>query len=175
MPGANDNASGSSVLLGTAEALARNAGMLKRTVLFILFGAEEQGVKGSEFYLAHPAVPNNHVRLFINMDNIGRGEKLAVGAGKNYPQIAEVFERNDLKYIHRPITSDTTANLGRPRLDAAHFLWAGIPTVGIGCYGSPAAPVSTYHTTHDTPEYITPEILEDIARLMYLSVVDLAR
>ncbi len=175
MPGANDNASGCSVLLATADALSHNARLLKRSILFILFGAEEQGVRGSEFYLAHPLVPNERINTFINLESIGRGEKLVIGAGKNYPGISKVVEHNDNKYIHRPIVADTTANLGRPRQDAAHFLWAKIPTIGIGCYGAKPVPVPTYHTTHDIPEYITPEILEDIARLTFLSVVELAQ
>ncbi len=175
MPGANDNASGDAVLLGAAEAMAKSSSRLKRSVLFILFGAEEQGVKGSEFYLAHPFIPNANVKAFINLESIGRGEKLSVGAGKNYPQLWEVVERNNGKYIHRSITAYYTANLGRPRQDAAHFLWAHIPTIGIGTYGAEPLPVATYHTSQDKPEYITPEILEDIARLTFLSVVDLAR
>jgi len=175
MPGANDNASGVAVLMGAAEAMAKTSGYLKRSVLFILFGAEEQGVKGSEFYLAHPVVPNARVKAFINLESVGRGEKLRVGAGKNYPRLWEVVERNNRSYIHRSITADTTANLGRPRQDAAHFLWANIPTIGIAPYGAPPPPVATYHTTQDRLEYITPEILEDIGRLTFLTVMDLSR
>lgn len=175
MPGANDNASGVAVLLGTAEALSRIASQLKRSVLFLLFGAEEQGVKGSEYYVAHPSFPNDKVRAFINLESIGRGEKIGVGAGKNYPQLWEVVERTNMQFIHRQISADTTLNLARPRQDAAHFLWANIPTIGIGTYGAPPVPVPTYHTTQDKIEYITPEILEDLARLVFLSVVDMAQ
>lgn len=175
MPGANDNASGVAVALGTAEALSKVSSGLRRSVLILLFGAEEQGVKGSEYYLAHPTVPNAQVRAFINLESIGRGEKLGVGAGKNYPALWEVVERNNRKFIHRSILADTTANLARPRQDAAHFLWAKIPTIGIGTYGAPPVPVATYHTTQDKTDYITPEILEDICRLTFLSVVDMAQ
>jgi hypothetical protein len=175
MPGANDNASGVAVALGTAEALSKVSKSLRRSVLILLFGAEEQGVKGSEYYLAHPPMPNAQVKAFINLESIGRGEKLGVGAGKNYPALWEVVRRNNEKFIHRPISTDTTANLARPRQDAAHFLWANIPTIGIGTYGAPPVPVATYHTTQDKIEYITPEILEDICRLTFLSVVEMAR
>ena len=175
MPGANDNASGDAVLLGVAEALSEASGALKRSVVFIFFGAEEQGVKGSEYYVAHPVVPNAKVKAFINLESIGRGERIGIGAGKNYPQLWEVVERNDAKYIHRIITTDTNTNLARPRQDAAHFLWANIPTIGMGTYGAPPPPVATYHTTQDKVEYITPEILEDIARLTFLSIVELTR
>ena len=54
MPGANDNASGVAVAMAVAEALAKFALRPQRTVAFIFFGAEEQGVRGSEFYLRHP-------------------------------------------------------------------------------------------------------------------------
>jgi hypothetical protein len=175
MPGANDNASGDAVLLGTAEALSKLPGSLKRSVLFILFGAEEQGVKGSEYYVTHPVVPNASVRAFINLESIGRGEKISVGAGENYPQLWKVIDRNNAKYLHRTVTTSYNANLARPRQDAAHFLWANIPTIGIGTYDAKPLSVATYHTTQDKVEYITPEILEDIARLMFLSVVDMAR
>ena len=175
MPGANDNASGDAVLLGTAEALSKASGSLRRSVLFILFGAEEQSVKGSEYYVAHPVVPNANVKAFINLESIGRGEKISVGAGENYPQLRNVVDRNNAKYLHRTMTSSYNANIARPRQDAAHFLWANIPTIGIGTYDAKPLPVATYHTTQDKVEYITPEILEDIARLMFLSVVDMAR
>jgi Zn-dependent M28 family amino/carboxypeptidase len=175
MPGANDNASGDAVLLGTAEALSKVSGSLKRSVLFILFGAEEQGVKGSEFYVAHPMVPNANVKAFINLESVGRGEKISVGAGENYPRLWNVVDRNNAKYVHRTVTTYFNANLARPRQDAAHFLWANIPTIGIGTYDAKPLAVATYHTTQDKVEYITPEILEDIARLMFLSVVEMAR
>jgi hypothetical protein len=175
MPGANDNASGDAVLLGTAEALSKVSGSLKRSVVFILFGAEEQGVKGSEYYVAHPVVPNANVKGFINLESIGRGEKISVGTGEHSPQLWNAVERNNVKYLHRTVTNYFNANLARPRQDAAHFLWANIPTIGIGTYDAKPLPVATYHTTQDKVEYITPEILEDIARLMFLSIVDLAR
>jgi hypothetical protein len=175
MPGANDNASGDAVLLGTAEALSRVSGSLRRSVVFILFGAEEQGVKGSEYYLSHPAVPNSRVKAFINLESIGRGVSIGVRAGKNFPQLWEVVEQNNAKYLHRTISTDFSANLGRPRQDAAHFLWANIPTIELRTYGALPLLVSTYHTTQDKVEYITPEILEDIARLMFLSIVEMAR
>ena len=175
MPGANDNASGDAVLLGTAEALSKVSGSLKRSILFILFGAEEQGVRGSEYYVAHPVVPNANVKGFINLESIGRGEKISVGAGENSPQLWNAVERNNAKYLHRTVTNYYNANLARPRQDAAHFLWANIPTIGIGTYDAKPLPVATYHTTQDKVEFITPEILEDIARLMFLSIVDMAR
>jgi hypothetical protein len=174
MPGAHDNASGAAVALAVAEALSKDPVPLKRSVVIILFGAEEQGVKGSEYYVAHPFVPNAKVTAFLNLESVGRGERIGVGSGQNYPQIYEVMERINGKYIHRPISASRNANLARPRQDAAHFLWANIPTVSIGTSGAPPLPYASYHTTKDRWEILTPEIMEDLARLVFLSTVDLA-
>jgi len=175
MPGANDNASADAVLLGAAQALARSLIPLKRTVVFILFGAEEQGVKGSEYYVAHPVVPNNRVKVMLNLESVGHGERItASGGGGNFADAWAVFERNNAKYVHRQIAVRPTANLARPRQDAAHFMWANVPTLGFGASGGRSIPVPTYHTTHDTPEFVNPEILQDLARLVYLAVVEMA-
>jgi Zn-dependent M28 family amino/carboxypeptidase len=174
MPGAHDNASAVAVKLAVADAVARLGKPLKRSVIFILFGAEEQGVKGSEFYVAHPVVPNDQLKAFINLESVGRGERIGVGSGVNYPQIYEVMERLNTKWVHRPIAASANANLARPRQDAAHFLWANIPTVSIGVSGAPPLPYATYHTTKDRWELLSPETMEDLARLVFLSVVELA-
>ena len=174
MPGANDNASGAAVLLGVAEAIARSGIPLKRTVVFVLFGAEEQGVKGSEYYVAHPFVPNERVKACFNLESVGRGERISAGGGKNYPQLWDVLDRNNRKYIHRQASAGFTANLARPRQDAAHFMWAGVPTISFGTGGAKPVPFATYHTTKDTAEIITPEIMEDLARLVYLATIEMA-
>lgn len=174
MPGANDNASGAAVLLGAAEAVAKCGIPLKRSVLFILFGAEEQGVKGSEYYVAHPFVPNDRLKGFINLESVGRGENLVAGAGKNYPALFSALEHSNQKYIHRQLISTFAPNLARPRQDAAHFMWANVPTISFGTSGAPRLPYAAYHTTRDRPEILNPEIMQDLARLVFLSAIDLA-
>jgi hypothetical protein len=174
MPGAHDNASGAAVLLAVADAVARAGLPLKRTLVFILFGAEEQGVKGSEYYVAHPVVPNNKVVAVFNLESVGRGEIINVGSGRNHPQIFEAMERANSRYVHRLMNASANANLARPRQDAAHFLWAGMPTVSIGVGGAPALPYASYHTTKDRWEILTPEVMEDLARIVFWSTVELA-
>ena len=174
MPGAHDNASGAAVALAVAEALSKAGVPLKRSIVINLFGAEEQGVKGSEYDVAHPFIPNAKVVAFVNLESVGRGERIGVGSGRNYPQIYEVMEKANARYIHRPISASQNANLARPRQDAAHFLWANIPSVSIGTSGAPPLPYASYHTTKDRWEILTPEIMEDVARLVFLSTVELA-
>jgi len=174
MPGAHDNASGSAVLLAVAEALAQGGVPLRRSVVFILFGAEEQGVKGSEFYVANPFVPNEKVKAFINLESVGRGDRLVGLAGRNFPAVWAAFERANDRFVHRTMTATFNPNLGRPRQDAAHFLWAGVPTISFGSRGGKPLPYATYHTTKDAPNIMTPEIMEDLARIVYVGVIELA-
>jgi hypothetical protein len=73
-----------------------------------------------------------------------------------------------------PMGPEPNADLARPRQDAAHFLWAHIPSVSIGTSGAPPLPYASYHTTRDRWEILTPEIMEDLARIVFLSTVELA-
>src|SRR5438876_3974678 len=56
-PGADDNASGTAVLLEIARVLATTGSRPKRSLLFLSFAVEEQGLLGSRFYVAHLRSP----------------------------------------------------------------------------------------------------------------------
>lgn len=170
MPGANDNASAVAVIMGIAEALSECLIKPRRSIMFLCFGAEEQGVVGSEYYCLHPVVPLEKTVAFINMDGVGVGDKLRALAAKNYPEFWEFIRKANEKYIHRVVSPQYFANIARPRLDAARFMWKGVPTISFGSYGAR----SYYHITKDDIETITPEILEDLAQLMFISVLDMA-
>jgi hypothetical protein len=71
-PGADDNASGTALLLDVARRLSAFSGRLDRDVLFIAFGAEEIGAVGSRYWVEHPTVPVDHVVAMINADMVGR-------------------------------------------------------------------------------------------------------
>lgn len=170
MPGANDNASAVAVILGVAEALANYPDKLKRSVMFLCFGAEEQAVVGSKVYLENPTFPLEKTTCLINMDGVGCGDKLNALAGENFPELWSYFQKANDQYIHRIIKTPYFSNIARPRLDAARFMWKGIPTISFSAYGAK----SYYHTPSDDISTITPEILEDLAQLVFLAVVDMA-
>jgi hypothetical protein len=170
MPGANDNASAVAVTMAVAKAMAGMRLRPRRSVLFVCFGAEEQAVAGSKYYLDHPLVPLERTSCLINIDGVGCGEGLRAAAGRNYPSLWEYFEANNDRYIHRPLGTSYFANLGRPRLDAARFMWSGVPSLSFSSYGAD----THYHTPGDNLSIINPEIMEDLARLIFLSVLDIA-
>ncbi|MCU0287993.1 MAG: M20/M25/M40 family metallo-hydrolase [Acidobacteria bacterium] len=175
MPGANDNASGVAVILGVAEAIHKSGIKPKCSIIFSFFGAEEQGVKGSEYYLQHPFIANEKLIGLINLDGVGRGNDISTLAGKNYPDLYRYIEEANKKYIHRVLNPVLFHNRARPRLDAAHFMWAGVPTLSFAVDGAQPLPYETYHTTHDNPEIITPEIMEDLGQLLFIAVMEIVK
>jgi hypothetical protein len=169
IPGANDNASAVAVMMGVAKALTENAVSLKRSVLFLSFGAEEQGIVGAQAYLDNPLFPLEK-SILLNMDGVGIGNSIGANAGRNYPELWKFVEEANTKYVHRPLSTNFFANLGRPRLDAARFLAAGVPSLSFYTSGSR----NYYHVPQDNPGIIKPEIMEDMAKLLLLTVVDMA-
>jgi Zn-dependent M28 family amino/carboxypeptidase len=79
-PGADDNASGTAVMLEVARVLAKAGTHPRRTILFISFSGEEQGLAGSRLYVERPLVPTTMTRTMINIDHAGVGNgRLTVG------------------------------------------------------------------------------------------------
>lgn len=76
--GADDNASGTAVVLALAEALADYVAAggtgdePRRSIMFHAFGAEEVGLQGSTYYTAHPLAPLARLAGMLNFDMVGR-------------------------------------------------------------------------------------------------------
>ena len=84
IPGANDNASAVAVMMSVAKALKDYNIDLKRSVLFLSFGSEEQGIIGAKTYLENPLFRPEKTVL-LNMDGVGTGHSIGITAGKDYP------------------------------------------------------------------------------------------
>lgn len=169
IPGANDNASAVAVMMGVAKALTSNNIRLKRSVLFLAFGSEEQALVGSRTYIEKPIYPVGKTVL-INMDGVGIGDRISVTAGSDFPVLMDAFSAANDKYVHRQMNGSSFPNLGRPRLDAAIFLRAGIPSISFSTYGS----TNYYHVPLDNIDIIKPEIMEDLAQILLIGVINLA-
>ncbi len=70
--GADDNASGVAGLLELARIFATQNPKPRRTIVFIAFSGEEEGLIGSNYYVNHPVVPLANTVAMVNMDMIGR-------------------------------------------------------------------------------------------------------
>jgi hypothetical protein len=70
-PGADDNGSGTAMVMGLADTFVR-AGGARRTLVFVAFSGEEIGLLGSTHYVRQPAVPIERTVAMVNFDMVGR-------------------------------------------------------------------------------------------------------
>jgi hypothetical protein len=154
-PGADDNASGTAVLLETARVLS--AMKPKRTILFISFSGEEAGLLGSQFYVNQPVRPLPSTKAMINVDHAGVGNgRLTVGLTGVAKEAAE-------KAGASAGVKGTLDIFGFfPGGDHVPFKEAGIPTATVVSGG----PHADFHQPGDTVDKIKPEILETTARFV---------
>ncbi|MDG2389070.1 MAG: M28 family peptidase [Planctomycetaceae bacterium] len=71
-PGADDNASGTAMMLEAARVLSQSTQKLKRSVMFVGFDLEERLLWGSRWFVAHPPVPQEQMKCLLVADMIGR-------------------------------------------------------------------------------------------------------
>ena len=154
-PGADDNASGTAVLLEVARAMAKAGTRNKRTILFVSFSGEEQGFVGSRLYLERPDKPIGSTRAMINIDHAGIGNgRLTVGVTGFEKSLA----------LEAGQTVGLTEKLDVfgffPGGDHVPFKEAGVPTVTVVSGGVHPH----FHQPTDTADTINPEILHTVAR-----------
>ncbi len=70
--GANDDGSGTVMVVELAGALARVEPRPKRSILFLTFFGEEKGLLGSRYYGRHPLVPLEKTVAHLNLEHVGR-------------------------------------------------------------------------------------------------------
>jgi hypothetical protein len=156
--GADDNASGASVVLELARGFAALKVKPKRSLLFIEFAAEEQGLLGSEYFVAHPTVPRERIAAMFNFDCCGIGTgPVGFGGAEHFPEIWDAYQAGR--------SAEETANLRlstiwRNGSDNHSFETAGIATFNYWSSGER----SFYHQIEDLPEAISPTVLGNVGR-----------
>jgi Zn-dependent M28 family amino/carboxypeptidase len=158
--GANDNASGIAAMLAIAQWVKQRDTAPKRTLAFMAFGAEEQGMVGSSFYVKHPspALPIAKVVQVINLDMVGSYNSkkyvAAMGTFTGMPSRKLLGKLDDAYKIKVGVG-------GRARgSDYEPFCDVGIPYV---FFWTPDA--RCYHESCDTAEAIDLPHTADIAAL----------
>jgi carboxypeptidase Q len=142
--GTTDNGTGSMVVLEAARALQKLGLHPKRTIRFVLFSGEEQGLNGSRAYVAahKDELPNVSGAL---IHDTGTGRVTSISLMRNY-QDREVMDR-----VVAPLRSLGLLELGERWMtgsDHASFDEAGVP--GFYCVQDPAQYFQTHHTQADT-------------------------
>ncbi|CAM2066349.1 M28 family peptidase [Sulfidibacter corallicola] len=128
--GADDNGSGTATLLLLARHFAKNP--TRRSLIFAFFTGEEQGLLGSDWFVANTPIPLERIVANINVDMIGRNATDTIGvipsAGKSVSTMNEVLDAVNLKQS-QAWSFDRSLDKYHNRSDQYHFAKNGIPTL----------------------------------------------
>lgn len=183
--GADDNASATAAVLAIAEAFRAQTAPPKRSVMFLVFEAEEDGLLGAFHYVANPIAPLDKTVAVLNMDMIGRDEDSPTWnthaadnvngvnlIGTLYsPDMRKVVEAENrtigLRLDYKTDADDREGWFSRS--DHYPFAVKGVP---IAFFNTGEHP--DYHTANDTWDRINYPKMEKIVRLVFLSTRSLA-
>jgi hypothetical protein len=187
--GADDNGSGTVGVVELAHAFAMNPVKPKRSILFVVFAAEERGLLGSYYMAQHPLRPLATTRAMVNFDMIGRDEKASAQTegiieipadttnrlnliGTLYsPDFLHTVEREN-KHIglilDERFERDTALGIFF-RSDQFPFVLHDVPALWFFTGFHPE-----YHHTSDTIDKIDFSKMAKIVRLSYLTLFDIA-
>ncbi|MFO0932227.1 MAG: M20/M25/M40 family metallo-hydrolase [Planctomycetota bacterium] len=164
--GADDNASGSATLLALVETLVRNRWRPARTIVFVWFGAEEQGLEGSRALVADLPFAHKAVVAMLNLDMTGQGKpEVSLGGGEGYPHLY------DLAASACPAPYAATLAPFRVEGNSDHwpFYERGIPAL----FAHSAGDHPNYHQVADDAVNLKPECLEAVGRVVGAALVKL--
>ena len=168
-PGAEDNASGTAVAMEIGRIFAAMPKRPKRSVVIVLFGGEESGLKGSEHFAGHlPAQLGKPVAM-LNFDMVGAGDGMRCGYSENPPELKRILDEADA-VVKTVRAASPIRRIGVQSSDFAPFFRKGIPCLSFVSNG----PHLSYHQSGDTIYRINPDMLADAARIGFLTALRLA-
>ncbi len=164
--GADDNASGTAVLLRVAEQMARSGSKPARTVIFAAFSGEELGLHGSRHYVSHAPMPVLATKAMLNLDMVGRlrNNRLTVFGARSAKELRATIMDEAGKSGLRITESD-----GVGRSDHISFYTKKIPSAHFftGTHAD-------YHRPSDTWEKLNFEGMGKVAEFILAAAYRLA-
>jgi aminopeptidase YwaD len=172
-PGADDNASGTAVVLELARAVAASPTKPKRTLVFALWNGEELGLLGSAHYVnVDPLYPLGSTVAAFSVDMVGAGSPgLELWGGEAAPWMPELVQAGATELRLDP-SWPVYARGAETGSDHYWFLANGIPAFLASTPEIHSHP--TYHTPNDVASGVSPENLESSAKLLWAGVRALA-
>lgn len=157
-PGANDNASGVSFLLGLARYYAENPAPY--SIAFIFFGSEEAGLIGSKHYVTNPVFPLSQIRFLTNFDMVGTGDEgFTVVNATEHPN-----EFGSLQSLNAKLRAFIDVGARGKAANSDHYWFAesGVPAFFIYTRGG----IKAYHDVFDRAETLPLQKVGDLQRLI---------
>lgn len=162
--GANDNASGTAMLMNLAYHYSQNPP--KYSIMFIAFGGEEAGLLGSKHYVNHPYFSLKKIKLLVNLDIMGTGDDgIKMVNGSVYRDVLNKFRsiNTEKSYLTQVYSRGEAANS-----DHYWFHKKGVKSVFVYTLGGSKA----YHDVYDTADNLTLSKYNEVFKLI-LDFVDL--
>ncbi|CAD0003923.1 M20/M25/M40 family metallo-hydrolase [Flavobacterium chungangense] len=166
--GADDNASGVSALLCILQELSNAKVKPKRSIIFISFSGEEEGLLGSKYFVSHLPVQKDAVKVMLNMDMVGRlneEKQIYMGGAGTFPDGVELMKKLGENSSLNPVVH--AGEVGGS--DHVSFYKAGISAVGFHTGGHPQ-----YHTPEDDIDLINIEGGALVSQYIYNVLVSIA-
>lgn len=166
--GADDNASGVSALLCILEELSKAKVKPKRSIIFISFSGEEEGLLGSKYFVSHLPVEKTAVKVMLNMDMVGRlnaEKQIYMGGAGTFPDGVELMKKLGENSGLNPVIH--TGEVGGS--DHVSFYKSGISVIGFHTGGHPQ-----YHTPEDDVDLINVDGGALVARYIYNALTSIA-
>ena len=161
--GTTDNGTGSASVLASAEAIVRSGMKPRRTIRFVLFTGEEQGLDGSFAYMKqHDAEVGNHLGNLVLDSGQGPVKEFMLGGRDDLMASFRPFAQS-LASIRDIAVNDKVEN----GTDTLPFSIAGLPGI---CMDQDSPDYKyTHHSSADALEAVKPEVLAQNATLMALT------
>ncbi|MCP2027489.1 Zn-dependent M28 family amino/carboxypeptidase [Flavobacterium sp. HSC-32F16] len=166
--GADDNASGVSALLCILEEVSKLKIKPKRSIIFISFSGEEEGLFGSKYFVNHLPVKKEAVKVMLNMDMVGRlnaEKQIYMGGAGTFPNGVELMKKLGQNSGLNPVVF--AGDVGGS--DHVSFYKASISAIGFHTGGHPQ-----YHTPEDDIDLINFEGGALVAKYIYNALVSIA-
>lgn len=165
-PGANDNASGSAAVIEIANAFVKGGVKPKRSVIFVSFAGEEQGLNGSKYFVNNKITGDKNIIAMINLDCVGYGDSIQVGNGQSAPKFWNIAKEID-QTSFKSMVERTWSGGGA---DATPFYDKGIPCL----YFVTTNSYDYLHLPGDKVETLNPVLFEKVVKLAYLTAAEVA-
>ncbi len=171
--GADDNASGTAVVMTLAEAMSLHNPRPRRSIIFLLVSGEEKGLWGSDYFAGHPPVLQSQLVANINADMVGRNwTDTIVVIGKEHSDMGATLERVSARHPElnmEPIDDLWPQQRFFFRSDHYNFARRGVPALFFfsGVH-------EDYHRPGDQPEKIDAEKTSRVARLIFHVALEIA-
>ncbi len=166
-PGANDNASGTAMIMDLARYFAYPENQPDYSIAFMAFAGEETGLMGSGYYAEHPLFPLEKIKFVVNLDMIGTGSKgITIVNGKVLPKAFRKFGSINDEHV---LLKDVKARGESCNSDHCPFYMKGVPAIFIYTRGRE---FSEYHNPDDLAKDLPLTEYEDLFRLFVYFVND---